>query len=138
MSRPLLLDLPIKIRAYDIDILGIVSNIVYVRWFEDLRTHFLDTYYPFQQLLEEKKSPVLSETNVKYIYPLTIHDRPTGMVWLSNVSKSRWECSFEIKTEKRTHVSGIQTGYFIDTDKIKPVRVPDRFLDLYIKASETS
>lgn len=136
MSRPLLLELPIKIQGYDIDVLGIVSNIVYVRWFEDLRMHFLDTYYPFQQLLEEKKSPVLSDTKVHYQFPLTIHDLPTGMVWLSNVSKSRWECSFEIKTDKRVHTTGIQSGYFIDTEKIRPVRVPGRFLELYEKELE--
>lgn len=131
MSRPLLLDLAIKIHGYDIDVLGIVSNIVYVRWFEDLRMHFLDTYYPFQQLLNEQRSPVLSDTQVRYQFPLTIHDNPTGCVWLSNVTKSRWECSFEIKTEKRIYATGIQSGYFIDTERIRPVRVPPRFLELY-------
>ncbi|MEL7003673.1 MAG: thioesterase family protein [Bacteroidota bacterium] len=133
MQRPLLLEIPIKIHGYDIDVLGIVSNIVYVRWFEDLRMHFLDTYYPFQELLEEKKSPVLSDTQVKYQYPLTIQDQAKGLVWLSNVSKSRWECSFEIKTDKRIHTSGVQSGYFIDTERIRPIRVPSRFLELYEK-----
>jgi acyl-CoA thioester hydrolase len=33
------LDLPIK--TYDIDFAGIVSNIVYIRWLEDLRLKIL-------------------------------------------------------------------------------------------------
>ncbi|WP_258097287.1 acyl-CoA thioesterase [Marinoscillum pacificum] len=129
--RPLLLEKPIPVNGYDIDVLGIVSNIVYVRWFEDLRMHFLDTYYPFQELYKENKSPVLATTQVEYKYPLTILDQPTGYVWLSNVSKSKWECSFEIKTDSKIHAKGIQDGYFIDIERKKPTRIPEKFMDLY-------
>ncbi len=130
-EKPLLLTKPIRIHGYDIDVLGIVSNIVYVRWFEDLRMHFLDTYYPFQELYQDNKSPVLSDTQVKYHYPLDIHDEVTGNVWLSNVNKSKWECSFEIITEKRMHASGLQSGYFIDVQRKRPTRIPDRFMELW-------
>lgn len=129
--RPLLLHKSIPVNGYDIDVLGIVSNIVYVRWFEDLRMHFLDTYYPFQQLYDDNKSPVLGETHVRYLHPLTIHDRPSGAVWLSQVSRSKWECSFEITTEHRLHATGVQSGYFIDIQRKRPTRIPDRFVELY-------
>lgn len=132
--RPLLLEKPIPINGYDIDVLGIVSNIVYVRWFEDLRMHFLDTYYPFQQLYEEGKSPVLANTAVQYKYPLTIQDRALGLVWLSAISKSKWECSFEIRTADRLHAFGVQDGYFIDIQRKRPTRIPERFEALYQKA----
>jgi len=42
--RPMLIQKPLKINGYDIDVMGIVSNIVYIRWFEDLRFEFLDRY----------------------------------------------------------------------------------------------
>lgn len=129
--RPLLLEKDIQVHGYDIDVLGIVSNIVYVRWFEDLRMHFLDTYYPFQELYQENKSPVLANTKVEYKYPLTIMDQPKGNVWLSNVSKSKWECSFEIRTANKMHAVGVQDGYFIDIDRKRPTRIPDRFIELY-------
>ena len=35
--RVMELEMPLKVRAYDVDAMGYVSNIVYVRWFEDLR-----------------------------------------------------------------------------------------------------
>jgi acyl-CoA thioester hydrolase len=47
--KPMLVELEIKIKAYDIDVMGIVSNIVYVRWFEDLRTLFLIHFYPLRK-----------------------------------------------------------------------------------------
>jgi len=131
MTRPLLLEKEIRIQGYDIDVLGIVSNIVYLRWFEDLRMHFLDNYYPFQELYADHMSPVLTDTQVKYHYPLTIHDETNGRVWLSNISKSRWECSFEIVTEKKIHTTGVQSGYFIDTQRMRPTRIPERFQELY-------
>lgn len=129
--KPLLLEKVITVNGYDIDVLGIVSNIVYVRWFEDLRMHFLDTYYPFQELYQENKSPVLATTHVAYKSPLTIMDRPTGRVWLSNVSKSKWECSFEIVTESKVHATGVQDGYFIDIERKRPTRIPEKFRELY-------
>ena len=36
-ERQLIAEKEITINAYDIDARGIVSNIVYIRWFEDLR-----------------------------------------------------------------------------------------------------
>lgn len=36
-ERTLNLDMPITVKTYDIDFMGIVSNISYVRWMEDLR-----------------------------------------------------------------------------------------------------
>ena len=42
------LDLPIK--TYDIDFAGIVSNIVYIRWLEDLRLKMINCKYYLQFL----------------------------------------------------------------------------------------
>ncbi|MBV6646102.1 MAG: acyl-CoA thioesterase [Cyclobacteriaceae bacterium] len=133
-SKPLLLQKEISVNGYDIDVLGIVSNIVYVRWFEDLRMYFLDTYYPFQELFEEGKSPVLTDTQVKYHHPLTIHDHPLGEVWMSNVNRSKWECSFEIKAGKRIHCSGVQSGYFVNVESKRPTPIPKKFHDLFSEA----
>jgi len=43
-KRTLNIDLPITVKTYDIDFMGIVSNISYVRWMEDLRLQFLDIH----------------------------------------------------------------------------------------------
>ena len=37
---------PLPIRTYDIDFAGIVSNIVFIRWLEDLRLGLMDQAYP--------------------------------------------------------------------------------------------
>ncbi len=135
-ERPLLLTLKIPVRSYDIDVLGIVNNIVYIRWFEDLRTHFLEVYYPYQELLKENTSPILKETHIDYKYPITIHDQVQGHVWLSHVSKSKWQCDFEFFSKDRVFATGQQIGYFIDVQKKRPVRVPGKFKELWDKEVE--
>ena len=44
---------PLPIRTYDIDFAGIVSNIVFIRWLEDLRLGLLDQAYPLIRALAE-------------------------------------------------------------------------------------
>ena len=129
--KPLHLTKAIPVNVYDIDALGIVSNIVYIRWLEDLRMHFLDNYYPFETLYEEGKSPILSDTKIKYLYPIRIGDHPTGEIWMSEITKSRWECSFEIKVGSKVHASATQNGYFIDIERQRPTRIPEKLQALW-------
>ncbi|RMG21163.1 MAG: acyl-CoA thioesterase [Bacteroidetes bacterium] len=129
--RPLFLSKPIQVNGYDIDVLGIVSNIVYVRWFEDLRFHFLDTYWPFPEMLKQEQSPVLWHTQLTYKKPLTIFDRPQGHIWLQALSRSRWTVGLEVVSEKGLHCQGEQSGYFIHTGRKRPVPIPEELRRLY-------
>ncbi len=43
--------LPIQVKAYEIDAMGVVSNIVYVKWLEDARHEFLAKYYPYDEMI---------------------------------------------------------------------------------------
>ena len=80
--RPLYIDLPITVKTYDIDFMGIVSNIAYVRWMEDLRLRFLEVHYPLERLLSELVVPVIVQTQIEYKRPIRIHDRVTGSMWM--------------------------------------------------------
>lgn len=124
-SRPMLLEKPIKINGYDIDVMGIVSNIVYVRWFEDLRYHFLDTYWPYEEMLKNNQSPVLAKTEVEYKFPLTIHDKPIGKVWVEDFGRGKWIMAFEIVIGKKIYCQGKQTGYVVDLIRKRPIPMPE-------------
>ena len=43
---------PLPIRTYDIDFAGIVSNIVFIRWLEDLRLALLERLLNHMKLLK--------------------------------------------------------------------------------------
>ncbi len=131
--RIMQVEMPIKIYAYDIDLMGIVSNLVYVRWFEHLRSAFLDTYFPLEKMLNENSSPILAKTEIEYKYPLTIQENPIGTTWIINMKRSRWEMGFEISTADRIHCRGKQTGYYFNMETQKPAPMPDVLYNQFIK-----
>lgn len=136
--RTLALSRPLEIMSYDIDVMGIVSNIVYVRWFEDLRYHWVNSHWSVSRMLDSGHSPILSNTTVQYQRPLTISDRPNGHVWIDEMTRSRWTISFEITTERGVHCTGKQLGYFVDNVRKRPVPIPGELRSVVDDAFETT
>ncbi len=136
--KALLIEHPIRVKAYDIDAMGIVSNIVYVRWFEDLRMESLESYFPYAEMMESDFSPILAKTEIEYKYPVRINDKLIGRVWIHSLGKAKWAAKFEIVSETRTHCIGTQTGYFFDLKKNRPIPVPNRLRWAYEQSLEAN
>ncbi|SCS38895.1 acyl-CoA thioesterase [Staphylococcus caeli] len=128
--RKLVAERNIEVNGYDIDAMGIVSNIVYIRWFEDLRTDFINKYMSYSDMMHQHISPILMKTEAEYQNPVTIHDQPVGRCYLVKASKLRWEFEFEITSEGKTHCLGKQSGTFFNLQKQKVTRVPEVFQNI--------
>jgi acyl-CoA thioester hydrolase len=131
MSQPMLVTEKIKVRAYEVDAMGIVSNIVYVKWFEDLRHAFLDRYMPYEELLKMDLSPMLMRTEVNYLAPLTIHDSPVGEVWIAKLGKTKWVMEFRISSNGTVHCLGNQTGCVFNMKVKRPWPFPEAVQEAY-------
>jgi acyl-CoA thioester hydrolase len=125
------IDLPFIVRAYDIDAMGIVSNIVYVRWFEDLRTAFLEKHHPLRVMLAAGITPILAHTDIHYRSPITIQDQPTGISWIESMGRSKWQMGFEIRVGEKVCCTGMQEGIFVDLKTRRPVAAPTQLLTAY-------
>ena len=123
--------MPLVVHSYDVDFMQIVNNTVYVRWFEDLRMAMLEKYFPLNRMLEDNNTPVLSETHVKYLRPVTLSSKPVGRVWISEAGKSKWTASFEIVEDDTVYCTGSQTGYYFNLENKRPTRFPDEFLRMF-------
>lgn len=121
----------INVRTYDVDYMQIVNNTVYVKWFEDLRMAILDKYFPLQEMLEEKNTPILAETHIKYLHSITLKSRPMGRAWISEIDRSKWIANFEISEGDRVYCQGYQIGYYFNMETNRPVRFPKDFLEYY-------
>lgn len=132
----MLVEKEISIKAYEIDSMGIVSNIVYIKWFEDLRHACLGKYYPYQDMMKENKSPMLMRTEVDYKKPLNILDNPTGKIWVSKLGHTKWEMSFEISVGNTIHCQGKQIGCFFDIERNKVTSFPDWFIEIFQKENK--
>lgn len=127
----MLLEMPIQVNGYDIDVMGIVNNVVYVRWFEDLRHFYLDNYWPYKEMLKSKLSPILAKTEVEYKAPVTIQDELIGKIWVANFGRGKWEMAMEISNGKKVVCHGKQTGYIFDMERNRPVPIPDHLRNKY-------
>lgn len=124
-ARPLLTTLAFQAHTYDIDFAGIVSNIVYVRWLEDLRGEMLAATYPPETILATGMGPVLLHTDIRYRLALRLGDRPLGRMWVAETRRTRWVLQAEFVLDGRLVCEARQTGAFVDYARMRPVPVPD-------------
>ncbi|EEV80632.1 conserved hypothetical protein [Staphylococcus aureus A6224] len=120
----------IEVNGYDIDAMGVVSNIVYIRWFEDLRTAFINQHMNYSTMINQGISPILMKTEAEYKVPVTIHDKPVGRIYLVKASKMKWVFQFEIVSAYCVHCIGTQTGGFYRLSDKKITSVPQVFQDI--------
>src|SRR5271166_2783964 len=88
-------EVPLRIQTYDIDFAGIVSNIVFIRWLEDLRLGLMDEAYPLVQALAEDVAPILVSTRIAYRRPVTISDQVVGHMRVASLGRVRWRLAAE-------------------------------------------
>ncbi len=115
----------IAVKTYDIDFAGIVSNIVYIRWLEDLRLAMMDEAYPLPRALADDVAPILLETRISYARPLTIRDRPRGRIRVKRMERIRWILAAEFVDDELSYATAEQTGLFIRLSTRRPVAIPE-------------
>ena len=114
----------LPIRTYDIDFAGIVSNIVFIRWLEDLRLGLMAQSYPLLQALAEDVAPVLLETRIRYHRPVVIADPLIGRMRVAGLSRVRWRLATEFVVMGRIHAEAEQEGLFMRLSTRRPVAIP--------------
>jgi acyl-CoA thioester hydrolase len=123
--RPLEVELELRVGTYDIDFAGVVSNIVYIRWLEDLRLKLLDEFLPLQEQIENGLSPILASTRIEYRRPIRLFDRPLGRMRMTQAGRARWTVEAEIMVEGQPAATAVQTGAFVSLATLRPVPLPE-------------
>ncbi|HEY0007045.1 MAG TPA: acyl-CoA thioesterase [Pyrinomonadaceae bacterium] len=119
--------LEFPIRPYDVDMAGIVSNIVYVRWLEDLRMELLGNYFPPRDLLARNLMPVVVRTEINYRASLRFLDSCLGHMSVIELGRTSATMQATFKNADGMVVADArQVGVFIDSSTGKPVLMPDQ------------
>ena len=134
--RPFQVELQFPVRTYDIDFAAHVSNIVYIRWLEDLRLAVLENHYPLEHALREGLAPVLVRTAIEYKRAITIFDKPLGRMWVSGMTRVRGVFSAEFVVEGNVMAVAEQIGCFINLSNGRPVPIPKELHDKYFHHRE--
>jgi acyl-CoA thioester hydrolase len=116
---------PLPIRTYDIDFAGIVSNIVFIRWLEDLRLGLLDQAYPLIRALAEDIAPILLSTPIVYRRPVTIADPLVGRMRVAGLTRVRWRLAAEFSVNGVVHAEAEQEGLFMRLSTRRQIAIPE-------------
>ena len=134
-NKPLIVTLELPVQTYDIDFAGIVSNIVYIRWLEDLRLKMLETYQPLEQLMTKGYCPVVDSTQIKYKRALKMFDCPVAKMWMSKLGRLRCTLQAEIYLNEEIVTSATQTGFFINLETMRPMAIPEEIKQIYAQCT---
>jgi acyl-CoA thioester hydrolase len=118
-----------RVMTYDIDFAGIVSNISYVRWLEDLRNLFAEQALSIGDAVQRGIAPALMHTEIDYLSPVRFPDLVTGRMWMAEHGRSKWELAAEFQSQTTGLVvaRARQTGVFISLNTLRPVRLPEEY-----------
>lgn len=115
----------LPVRAYDVDFQGVVNNLVYVRWLEDLRFALLGRYMPLAEQVGKGFAPILASTQIEYKSPIRFGDRVVGRVWATEARHVRCAVRCEIWAGDRLAAAATQTGCFVDLATLRPIALPE-------------
>ena len=121
---PLCVEIAFQPKTYDIDFAGHVSNIVYIRWLEDLRLSLLDTYLPLSTLMEKGIAPVVMRTTIDYKKPVKLFDRPIGKMWAGEIGNVKGILLAEFSVNGVIVATAEQIGIFVRLESGRPVASP--------------
>ena len=118
-----------RVMTYDIDFAGVVSNISYIRWLEDLRNLFAEQALSIGEAFRRGIAPTLMRTEIDYLAPVRFPDLVTGRMWLAAQGRSKWElvAEFQSQATDKLAARAKQIGVFVAVDTLRPVRLPEEF-----------
>jgi acyl-CoA thioester hydrolase len=118
-----------RVMTYDIDFAGIVSNISYIRWLEDLRNLFAEQALSIGDALQRGIAPALMRTEIDYLAPVRFPDIVTGRMWMTEQGRSKWVLAAEFQSQGTNQIvaRAKQIGVFISLETLRPVRLPEEY-----------
>ncbi len=121
------IELRFEIRTYDIDFGGHVSNIVYIRWLEDLRLELLNQSLPLGAILERGMIPILLRTEIDYLAQPRLPQTVIGCMEVTKVQRVRafLQAEFSIAESGEVAARALQSFCLINAETLKPVRLPE-------------
>lgn len=128
-----------RVMTYEIDFAGVVSNIVYIRWLEDLRNLLAEQVLPIGEAFKRGIAPTLMRTEIDYLAPVRFPDVVTGRMWLAERGRARWTLAAEFTSQTHGAVTARarQVGVFVSLSTLQPVRLPDEFRDTQAQPSRS-
>ena len=120
----------LTIKEHHLDTFGHVNNAVYLELFEEARWEFITKNgYGLKKIQQEKKGPIILETNVKFLKELKLREKIIIETFCTEVSKKIIKIKHFIRNSDNIICSEADfTLAFFDLEKRKIVEQPKDWL----------
>ena len=111
--------------------MGVVNNVRYFEYFEAGRNDFLRKLgLPYVELEKQNVGLPVIEAYAKYISSAKYDDVITIRTFLNQIPTVRIKIEYEIICNKRTIVTGFTVHSFVNYEKMKPIRPPEKIMEI--------
>jgi acyl-CoA thioester hydrolase len=118
-----------QIMTYDIDAAGVLNNVVYVRWLEDLRNYFAEQILPISEAYKRGLAPALARTELDYLAPVQFPDKLEGRMGMLEHGRAKFVLWGEFTSQATAQVTvrARQIAVFVDLKTLRPMALPPEF-----------
>ena len=120
MSKALLADYPVRITLPvawgDMDAMGHVNNVVYLRWFESVRMVYLQRVGLMAHMQEHGVGPILAETRCRYRIPLEYPDEVEVGARVARLDTDRFLMEYAVASRNHGRVAAEGDGLIVTYD----------------------
>lgn len=131
MSEALLADYPVRINLPvawgEMDAMGHVNNVVYLRWFESVRMVYLERIGLMTHMHEHGIGPILAETRCRFRIPLEYPDEVEVGARVAKLETDRFLMEYAVASRNHGRLAAEGDGLIVtfDYDAKQKARVPD-------------
>lgn len=118
----------IEVTKDDIDDLGHVNNVVYLRWVQEVASAHWDQAAP--AALKTKYAWVVLRHEIDYKNPGFLSDDIHGFTWVGGHSGAKFDRYVSIQCGEKILAEAKTTWCLLDGKSFKPIRIPDEILKL--------
>ncbi len=112
----------------DIDVMGHVNNVVYVRWVQEVAEAHWN--HAASTSLRAKYAWVVLRHEIDYKNPAFLHDNITGLTWVGDYSGARFDRFVKLMAEKKVLAEARTTWCLLDAKSLRPIRIPEEIITL--------
>ena len=112
----------------DIDAMGHVNNVVYVRWVQEVAEAHWN--HSASAALRAKYAWVVLRHEIDYKNPAFLHDKITGLTWVGEYSGARFDRFVKLMAEKKVLAQARTTWCLLDAKSLRPIRIPEEIIAL--------
>jgi acyl-CoA thioester hydrolase len=123
-ARPLEVEIPLTVRTYDVDFSGVVSQLTYHRWLEELWVAMLTRHDGIQRPIDAGHVPVVARTALHARQAVGLGESLRARMWLSALGRCRWTLTAEFEAGGGLVATAEQSGCFVDLETRRPLRLP--------------